>query len=71
MTEKMAKREIQYQAAQSTAKQYRAMGLLSAEQYRQFDQYLSEKYQPILIELYQKDNLANRAIRANVDNGRS
>ena len=71
MTEKMAKREIQYQAALSTAKQYRAMGLLSAEQYRQFDQYLREKYQPILIELYQKDNLTNRAIRANVDSERS
>lgn len=52
MTKEEAKREIVFQMTMSAARQMLEKGLITEEEYQQFDAKMNEKYRPIFGSLF-------------------
>ena len=57
MSYEEGKREIIYQMTMSTARQMLEKGLISEEEYKQFDTKMQQKYSPIFGTLFSNINL--------------
>lgn len=57
MTREEGKREIVFQLTMSAARQMLEKGLISEEEYKQFDTRMQQKYRPIFGSLFSNINL--------------